>query len=147
MKKTLLIGIAALFLATGAAHAKWKPKPPSTFLPAEMQGNWCRDNDRNRWDTFHRKGCSNKDLWVIWSNGWTSRGGRDTCTFNEIDKLDRYIYYVRGICKSNTPSNMTSNIPNEGLQAWHPTSTSIYTEMREVRLVDDALVMWDLPDV
>ena len=72
---------------------------------------------------------------------------RIVCIFDEIEKLDRYIYYVRGKCKSNTPSNMTSNIPNEGLQAWHSTPTSIYTEMRELHFVDGALVMWDLPEV
>jgi hypothetical protein len=33
MKKLLLSGIAALFLATGAAHAD--------TLPKEMLGNWC----------------------------------------------------------------------------------------------------------
>jgi hypothetical protein len=37
MKKTLLAGIAALFLATGTAHAAEKK------LPKEFWGKWCAE--------------------------------------------------------------------------------------------------------
>jgi hypothetical protein len=148
MEKTFLTGVAVLFLATGTAHAKWKPKPPSTFLPAEMQGYWCRDNDQNKWDTFHRGGCSGKKLWTIWSNGWTiDNKSKDTCTFIEIDKLDRYVYYVRGICKAKRNATLPKDVPNEGMSAWTPSGNSVYEEVRELHFIDGALVMWDLPDV
>jgi hypothetical protein len=153
MVRRFVIALATAVALVGPASAKWQPKPPATFLPGEMQGNWCLQNDRNKWDTLQRSGlragnsseyCPTKSLWVVWSNGWSSRGGRDTCTFTEIDKLDRYVFYVRGICKSKTPSTM-GEVPNEGV--WHPTPTSKYEEVRELHLVDGALVLWRLPDV
>jgi hypothetical protein len=49
-----MVSGSLLALMLTSAHAAWKPKPPTTTLPVEMQGNWCRDNDRNKWETFHR---------------------------------------------------------------------------------------------
>jgi len=45
MKKTLLAGVAALFLATGAAHA-------TVPLPEAMLGNWCwiEGGDEQNWN-------------------------------------------------------------------------------------------------
>ena len=45
MTKTLLTGIAALFLATGAAHATER-------LPEAMLGNWCwiEGGDEQNWN-------------------------------------------------------------------------------------------------
>jgi len=150
MKKLLLTNIAALFLATGAAHAKWKPKPSSTTLPAEMQGSWCRDKDKNKWATFHRNDptgilCPDRRGWTIWSNGWRNNGGKDTCTFTEVDKLDRYVYYVRGMCKAKRNATLPMDMPNEG--TWIPSGNSVYEEVGELHLVDGALVLWRLPDV
>ena len=144
MKAAIIAGCVVFsVLKAPGVYAKWKPKPLSTTLPAEMQGNWCRDDDRNKWATFHRTGCPNKRLWVIWSNGWTHNV--DTCTFTEIDKLDRYIYYIRGMCKAKRTATLPMDVPNEG--TWTPSGNSVYEEVRELHLVDGALVLWRLPDV
>ena len=156
MKKTLLTGVAVLLLATGA-QAKWKPKPPSATLPGEMQGEWCLDKDKNKWDTFHRGGqhnyemimsqCPDKDQWLIFSNGWKHGTRGDSCTFDEIDKLDRYVYYVRGNCKARGIATRPYDVPNEVNSTWKPSGTVIYSEVGELHYVDGALVYWQLPDV
>ena len=147
--------LAMTVALVGPAAADWKPKPPTTFLPVEMQGNWCLDWDNNKWDTFHRSGlrselganvpeCPSRRLWVVWSNGRTAKGGQVDSTFYEIDKLDRYVYQVRGKCRCRCPSTLPS-YPNVGV--WRPTPTSIHTETLELHFVDGALVAWGVPDV
>ena len=123
----------------------------STLLPAEMRGDWCLDNDRNKWDTFHRKEqtgivCPDKRRWKIWGNGWDRYNeAKDRCTFFEIDKLDRYVYQVRGKCRAKGIATRPYEIPNEG--TWTPSGYVGYEEVGELHFVDGALVLWRLPDV
>jgi hypothetical protein len=51
----------------------------------------------------------------------------------------------RGMCKAKRSAKLPFDVPNEG--TWVPSGTSIYEEVREIHLVDDALVLWSLPDV
>lgn len=156
MKKTLLTGIAALLLVTNA-QAKWKPKPPSATLPVDMQGEWCRDNDRNKWKTFHRDGmhqygtiipkCPDKHHWIIFANGWRHGTESDSCTFTEIDKLDRYVYYVRGQCRAKRIASLPYYVPLGGMSDWTPSGNVGYEAVGELHFVDGALVYWRLPDV
>jgi len=159
MFRRMVSGSLLVLMLTSShiADAKWKPKPPSTTLPGEMQGNWCSKSYtkgkqnilvRSGLRAGHTSGCPDKYLWVVWSNGLSKYGSRDNCTFTEIDKLDRYVYYVRGMCKAKYSPDHWKYMPNNG-DLLHPPqdSTSVYEEVREIHLVDDALVLWRLPDV
>jgi hypothetical protein len=155
--KKLLIALATTVALVGPASAKWQPKPPTSFLPVEMQGHWCRDNDRNKWHTFHRGAmhqygvimseCPIAMRWEVWSNGWRQEGGyQDDCKFTEIDKLDRYVFYIRGVCRSKKPPSLPQDLPNEG--GWHPKpgATSVHEVVRELHWIDGVLIAWRLPD-
>jgi hypothetical protein len=53
MKKILITGIAALFLATGTAHA--------VEIPKQYRGDWCQ----TKWQTVYKRGlkdCSGAEL-------------------------------------------------------------------------------------
>jgi len=38
---TILATLATTVAFIAPVGAKWQPKPPTSFLPGEMQGNWC----------------------------------------------------------------------------------------------------------
>jgi hypothetical protein len=151
MKAAIIAGCVLLLvpITVPGAHAKWKPKPLSTYLPGEMQGSWCLDNDKNNWDTLHRNDkCPAKDRWTIVSDGWRKNNKRqDFCAFFEIDKLDRYVYQIGGKCEAKDIATRPYDVPNEGWNAWKPSGRVVYEEVGELHLVDGALVYWYLPDV
>jgi len=153
MKRLLLSGIAALFLATGAVHA--------AELPEAMLGGWCGagayDNDGiGRWRRAvnnDAEECANKGGMQVRKDGWDySRfGPLGFCRLVAIEFL-RYrsedhinttvldldgnvigqeaiamppgdVYLVRAICKHDNES---------------------WNENFEVQATDDWLVTWDL---
>ena len=66
MKKLFLTGIAALFLATGTAHAG--------EIPKQYRGEWCL----TKWGTIYRR-CTQGDL-IIDRLGWGGSSGDWACT-------------------------------------------------------------------
>jgi hypothetical protein len=94
MKKMLLSGIAALFLATGTAHAD--------TLPKEMLGHWCQNStdtkDFRR--VYDRKNCHDSDGRLLvkpndfeeWESG---------CDFKNITRLPNNSYFIRAECSGN----------------------------------------------
>jgi len=143
---TILATLATTVAFIAPVGAKWQPKPPTSFLPGEMQGNWCSKGfTKGVQNILVRSGlragsdseyCPDKKLWVVWSNGFSKYGSRDNCTLTEIDKLDRYIFYVRGMCKAKYPPDHWKYMPNNG-DLLHPPAegTSVYEEVREIHLV------------
>jgi hypothetical protein len=85
MKKLLLTGIAALFLATGTAHA-------TEHLPEAMLGNWCwfEGGDEQNWNQqiFARvppDGCHGGDS-LIRIDQLGIEGSEGSCTFGKIEQ-------------------------------------------------------------
>jgi hypothetical protein len=91
MKKTLLTGIAALFLATGTAHA--------VEIPKQYRGVWCH----TRWDTIYER-CSDPDQGLeIKKTSWVTGElyGGITCTLSTIRKSKYGGYTLSGLCRSD----------------------------------------------
>ena len=70
LQKLLLVGVAALFLATGAAHA--------VEIPKQYRGAWCD----TKWPTIYKR-CSSADF-EIKRTYWTTV--ESTCTVSAIRK-------------------------------------------------------------
>jgi hypothetical protein len=100
MKKLLLAGIAALLLATGAAHATER-------LPEAMLGNWCwiEGGDEQNWNQqiFARvppEGCHGGDSLIrIDQNGIEGEG---SCTFGKIEQTGPNAFLIYTYCDDDT---------------------------------------------
>jgi hypothetical protein len=97
MKKALLIGFAALFLATGTAYAD------PINLPSTMLGNWCFKEGNEVRQTYIRNvgvcigTLGSQGILIVWPDGYGSSVG--TCTIKEIKKLAINVYSVKLNCK------------------------------------------------
>src|SRR6516165_8378080 len=122
MKKTLLTGIAALFLATGVAHAN----QPTVQLPHDFLGHWCYDdraspNDSEEHYFDQEQDCDEgyTDIFKDDDNYYyftdlVMQGQKepvaDLCAFDKIEKVDvpsngehfstPIVYLVHAKCKS-----------------------------------------------
>src|SRR5262245_27407362 len=86
MARWFIAGIAALFLATGAAHAD--------TLPSKMLGNWCQVTTQEHRQTYARGACNGINL---------RRDGYETgedygCDFKRIKRLPNGSYFIRAEC-------------------------------------------------
>jgi|SRR6516165_5202842 hypothetical protein len=117
MKKTLLTGIAALFLATGAAHAIDYDKYPdgdlyegagtahatSTLMPVEVRGDWCLFQGEYPNPMYFRTWTTDDDCvdkLTINPDGYETYAV--SCTFSNIKvRKERYLYTytVRTTCE------------------------------------------------
>jgi len=93
MKKALLTGIAALLLATGAAHA-------TVQLPEAMLGDWCSSDKStdNRSVFFRADKCPNnpeEDITVL-VDGYETMWAN--CTFEKLEQ-NGDVYQGRSFCK------------------------------------------------
>src|SRR5262249_42085086 len=114
MKKLLLTGIAALLLATGAAHAQ-----PSK-LPNEMMGEWCwdkfvddDDDVSHYWREEDAPSCD--DVLVLEQTRASFRRPISSmpptnCEFNSIEVADPGTYRIRANCEQHWKF---SNAPDE----------------------------------
>src|SRR5262249_37929072 len=105
MKKLLLTGIAALLLATGAAHAQ-----PSK-LPNEMMGEWCwdkfvddDDDVSHYWREEDAPSCD--DVLVLEQTRASFRRPISSmpptnCEFNSIEVADPGTYRIRANCEQH----------------------------------------------
>src|SRR5262249_40657131 len=85
MKKLLLSGIAALFLATGAAHGD--------TLPSKMLGKWCQVTTQKHRQTYKRGACGIN----LRRDGYET--GEDySCDFKKIKRLPNGSYFIRAEC-------------------------------------------------
>ena len=100
MKKLLLTGVAALFLATGAANA-------TVQLPDTITGNWCwiEGGDEQNWNQqiFARvlpEGCHGGDSLIrIDQNGIEGEG---SCTFGKIEQTGPNAFLIYTYCDDDT---------------------------------------------
>jgi hypothetical protein len=100
MKKLLLTGVAALFLATGAAHA-------SVQLPDTITGTWCwiEGGDEQNWNQqiFARvppEECHGGDSLIrIDQNGIEGEG---SCTFGKIEQSGPNAFLIYTYCDDDT---------------------------------------------
>src|SRR5262245_27449208 len=106
MKKLLLAGLAALFLATGTAHAK-KMTSVEPALPPYFSGVWCYNKFASRalpldsdevplFDVYSRAEnipeCANRGGFTIWPNGRGYTFGRfdvvrNSCKFEQVNLI------------------------------------------------------------
>jgi len=92
MKRLLLSGIAALFLATGAAHA--------AEIPKQYHGWWCP----TEWKTIYER-CHKEDELVAFIIGRTWWGLDDEgCTLTAISKSKYGGHRLSGKCARTDPS-------------------------------------------
>jgi hypothetical protein len=116
MKKLLLAGVAALFLATGTAHATDK-------LPDTITGDWCfsEDPDPNQriYVRVPPNGCSGTDDLVNF--GQDGAEGEVNCIFEEIKRTENNAFVVFSKCDFHsdigTAGHMTLEIINGKLVA------------------------------
>jgi hypothetical protein len=109
-QKLLLAGIAALFLATGTAHADSGTRfpLPSVPLPQEMIGTWCMDEEAN--DQANRETGENVSYYTkreecleleitltIRPDGWSEIW--DNCPFTKITKEAGGVYLIYSRCE------------------------------------------------
>src|SRR5215813_8283941 len=96
MKTLLLIGIAALFLATGAAHAgQYDP----VVMPNALHGEWCFESGDKPGDQqiFVRitpdKECHGGDNGItVDTNGW---GGEGSCSPNKVEQITPNAWQIK----------------------------------------------------
>jgi hypothetical protein len=108
MKKALLTGIAALFLATGTAHATER-------LPEVMLGHWCwvEGGDEQNWtqQIFARvppEGCHGGDNLIrIDQNGIEDEG---SCTFGKIEQSGPNAFLIYTYCDDDTNGSTSFEI-------------------------------------
>jgi hypothetical protein len=94
----LLAGIAALFLATGAAHA--------VEIPKQYRGVWCG----TKWETIHER-CPPSDYAIeINRTNWTRE--QSTCTLSAIHKSKYGGHRLLGKCRptDSEPSRMDDEV-------------------------------------
>jgi len=88
VKKTLISGIAALFLATGAAHARTTRLP----LTEPIIGYWCQSQEQHFGETVYKRGASDCDGNLTFeydhydADFWD---GKNTCTFLDMRYVDK----------------------------------------------------------
>ena len=115
MKKLFLTSIAALFLATGAAHAAdalicgqeqgscrsyKEPLLSPNQLPKAMLGKWCEEDRQKEFSVYNREpsdGCTwSRELFTVSQRGFEEVDNE--CTFRKIARKDIGIYLVTGYC-------------------------------------------------
>jgi hypothetical protein len=103
MKKLLLTGIAALFLATGTAQA-------NDQLPEQMLGRWCEASLRSDIRTLYfrpslvgREHCVDfNDGITLSQSGFTNDLPTDTCyeyIFDKVERIQDDTYYITAHCE------------------------------------------------
>ena len=105
MKKLFLTGIAALFLATGAAHA-------TDQLPEHILGRWCNSYASTKSQEVYfrpnhrdRESCCCSDMTdgiTISQDGYDDDSPVDdapSCLFDNIKRKDRDTYLIHAHCK------------------------------------------------
>jgi len=110
---TFIAGIAALFLATGAAHA-------TVPLPEAMLGNWCwiEGGDERNWNQqiFARvppEGCHGGDSLIrIDQNGSEGEG---SCIFGKIEQTGPNAFLIYTYCDDHANGSTTFEIIDEKL--------------------------------
>jgi len=105
MKKLLLTGIAALFLATGQAHA-------NDQLPEQILGRWCEASTKGPNKIFYRpefqgrEGCVDFDDGVTFdengfSNDSAASDSPESCeewVFDKVERLQDNDYIISAHC-------------------------------------------------
>jgi len=126
MKKLLLTGIAALFLATGTAHAE-----KVNGLPDEMTGIFCESEETEDMalEIYHfQGGCLHNappNEVHFWKAGfsWPDSVPASHCDFESIDVIEihegdmgqkpGYIYAVHANCRDSTGKTWTDDFTLE----------------------------------
>jgi hypothetical protein len=88
MKKPLLAGIAALLLATGAAHAD--------VLPASIRGDYCWGGNTDK--VLYKRGepCSSNA--AVFSRTHYENARDVDCDFIKIKKISKTVYRIQADC-------------------------------------------------
>jgi hypothetical protein len=107
MKKTLLTGVAVLFLATGAAHAE------QSLLPSGFLGDWCMSKNSDG-DIAHRKevvGPCKKTL-SIGGKGFRNNG--DYCKYDDAVRNMVHTQLIHYMCKNGKSGVVQITIDRTG---------------------------------
>jgi hypothetical protein len=138
MKKTLLTSIAALFLATGTAHA-------DDQLPETMLGRWCEAGTKGPNRIYYRPsfqgrlGCVDFDDGITLSQtGFSDDRPIDQCYKYVFDKIEQMQngYLVSAHCEKVEDTEDTYNPEGEDLAG-----------TRHLQLIhDDILIVTKMPE-
>jgi hypothetical protein len=86
MKRLFPIGIAALLLATGTAHA--------VDIPKQYHGGWCP----TKWQTIYKRCSEDEAEFGIESEGWGT--GDSFCTLSDIRRSKYGGHRLVAICRN-----------------------------------------------
>jgi hypothetical protein len=107
MKKLFLTGIAALFLATGTAHAT------TVTMPDKLHGEWCHiaggDEQNLHQQTFVRTAsmdeCQGGDGGItVDADGW---GGEGSCSPEKVEQITENVFAIYAACDENENGHVT----------------------------------------
>jgi hypothetical protein len=95
---TLLAGVAALFLATGAVHA--------VEIPKQYRGEWCL----TQWQTIYKR-CPSGEV-IIDRTSWSSED--EACTYSAIRKSKHGGHILSGVCWTKAVQEKANARKNAG---------------------------------